>query len=109
MRLDYLRIKKGALEFRFGERDLPSAFYEFIETHGIDTRHLILISAANWTQGINPLFGEILSQDERFFKYDLDFTKNGKAIIECLEWEDITKSKNLDISNKVAIMEGRAF
>jgi hypothetical protein len=100
MRLQYLSIKKSALSFRYGENDLPRAFYDFIEDHGIQRKSSILLWAADWEQGINPLFGEILSQDERFYKFDFDFSKRGDSIIECSEWEDITDNKNLNVNNK---------
>jgi hypothetical protein len=84
MRLHYLKIKRSALSFRFGERDLPSAFYDFMENRGIQIKSSILLWAADWEEGINPLFGEILSQDEKFYKFDFDFSKKGDSIIECL-------------------------
>ena len=100
MRLQYLNIKNYALIFRFGEKDLPIAFYDYIDGRGIQRKSSILLWAADWEQGINPLFGEILSQDERFYKFDLDFSKMGDVIIECSEWEDITDNKNLNANNK---------
>jgi hypothetical protein len=100
MRLNYLKIKRSALSFRFGKRDLPSAFYDFIENRGIQMKSSILLWAADWEEGINPLFGEILSQDERFYKFDFDFSKNENSIIECCEWEDVTDKKKLGVHNK---------
>ena len=67
---------------------------------GIKIQCSILISAANRTQRINPLFGEILTQDKRFYEYNLDFSSKGDKLIECLEWEEITSKKNLKVSNK---------
>ena len=60
----------------------------------------ILLWASDWEEGINPLFGEILSQDEKFYKFDFDFSKKGDSIIECLKREDITDKKNLNVNNK---------
>ncbi len=33
MRLEYLRTKRAAFCFRYGKKDLPSAFYDFLDSH----------------------------------------------------------------------------
>ncbi len=99
-RMHYLEIKRLALEFRFGERYLASAFYDFIETRGIRQKSAILLSADNWDEDINSLFGEILTQDERFYKFDLEISEAGDQVVECIEWEDVTEKRNLGFSNK---------
>ncbi|WP_269522624.1 hypothetical protein [Coraliomargarita parva] len=100
VRLHELNVLQSALEFRYGKRNLPKAFYDFLELKGIEIEGSILISAADWEQGTNPLFGEILSQEEKFYSYDLDFTKDGTGLLEENEWIEVTEEKNLREHNR---------
>lgn len=99
-RMHYLEIKRLALEFRFGERYLAPAFYNFIEARGIIQKSAILLDAGNWDQDNNSLYGEILTHDERFYKFDLEISEAGDQVIECVEWEDVTAKKNLGATNR---------
>jgi hypothetical protein len=91
-----VRLTRG---FRSGSSKLPVGFYDWLATRGIAAQRAVLINASSAEQGENPLSGLLLTEDRRFFDFDLDFDHAGLVVRTIHQWTDVTSLKNLSRHN----------
>lgn len=77
----------------------PAALYDFLAAKGVDVSRSVLVSVSTAEQGINPVCGVVLTQDGRFMDFDLDFSSDGREVVDVHAWTDETASQNLDAHN----------
>ena len=71
-------------------KGLPDALKLFLESKGINTSRCIVLDYNQDFPGCSTDFGKILTEDSRFYRFDMDMTPNRMEIIELYEWQDIT-------------------
>ena len=93
-------IRRLTILFHDRSAGFPPALYGYLSAKGIDPSTSVLVDVSNATQGVNPLFGLICCSNKRFFEFDLDFDGAGEALIEELEWTEVTREQNTSPHNK---------
>lgn len=76
---------------------VPEALQLSAQQRGVDLSKSIVVSLDIDFPGMPSLFGVLLTQDERFIKFEID---TDKAKPEVYEWLDITNSQNLRKHNR---------
>lgn len=76
---------------------VPEALLLSAEQRGVDLSSSIIIELDIDYPGMPSLFGVLLTQQERFIKFEIEAEQSGP---EVYEWCDITASQNLGAHNR---------
>lgn len=86
--------------FRNRSASYPEALYGFLAAKGVDLSRSVLVSVSIAEQGTNPVCGLLLTQNERFIDFDIDFDTDGREVLDVHAWNDETDAQNLDAHNR---------
>jgi hypothetical protein len=91
-------IRGNAVSWR--TKGVPEALKLSGEQKGIDWGRSIVVDLDIDFRGMPRLFGVLLSQDERFIRFEID-TDSGHRRVESIDlWEDVTAEQNLSLHNR---------
>ena len=79
---------------------IPSALRNVGLARGIDWDRSIIVDLHIDYPGVSNLFGMLLSQDERFIRFDIDADEKHETILTVFEWADCTAEQNLNAHNR---------
>ncbi len=71
-------------------KGLPEALKLFLGSKGINILRCIVLDYNQDFPGCSTDFGKILTEDSRFYKFNMDMTPDRKKITELYEWREIT-------------------
>lgn len=91
-----LRSLRSTAEY-WRAHPVPEALGLAARQRGVDLSRAIIVSLDIDFPGMPSLFGVLLTQDERFIKFEIDA---GPSEPEVYEWLDITASQNLGEHNR---------
>lgn len=80
-------------------RDLPQALISYFEQHGLNTYQSLLVERSclpcgGWDEAYT---GKWITQDEKFYSYDIIFDKRKSRIVSVDLWQNVTD--DIEISN----------
>lgn len=75
---------------------IPGALQQIGTRNGIDWGKSIILDLEIDYPGMPELFGALLSQDERFIRFEIDVAPD----IQVYRWEDVTAAQNCKVRNK---------
>ena len=92
-------IAELTAKFRSETEFFPTALYKFLNSRNVTPSLSVMISASRDEQGINPIVGLLLTQDGRFYDFDLDCDSSGTNVVDINEWTDVTDQQNMCSTN----------
>lgn len=78
------------------EHGIPDALRICGEQRGVCWERSMIIHLETDCPGMPDLIGNILTQDERFIRFEMDTTPS----VELYEWKDTTASENCNVHNR---------
>jgi len=78
------------------EHGVPEALRICGEQRGVQWHKAIVVGLDQDFPGMPSLFGVLLTQDERFIRFEIDTESD----VQVYQWEDITAAQNLNEHNR---------
>jgi hypothetical protein len=91
-------IRESAIAWR--AKGVPEALKSVGDIKGIDWLKSIVVDLDIDFPGMPRLFGVLLSQDERFFRFEIDTDPDHQLVENIDVWEDVTAAQNLSPHNR---------
>lgn len=91
-------IRGNAVSWR--TKGVPEALKLSGERHGINWLKSIVVDLAIDFPGMPKLFGVLLTQDERFIRFEIDTDPEHRRIESIDLWEDVTAEQNFSLHNR---------
>jgi hypothetical protein len=85
----------------------PPALLAFATERGVDPANSIVVELDIDFPGMPRLFGVLLTQTERFIKFEIDTDEHHWVVVEVETWSDVTERQNLSRHNRgIGVGEG---
>ena len=93
-------IRDGSAYWR--REPLPLALKTSGEERGVVWEKSIVVDLDIDFPGMPPLFGLLLTQDERFISFEIDTDPDHRLVVSVEMWKDVTSEQNLSFRNRGA-------
>lgn len=91
-------IRDTAMTWR--DKGVPEALRISGDRKGIDWLKSIVVELDIDFPGMPRLFGLLLSQDERFVRFEIETDRDHRCVENIEVWRDVTAEQNLSIHNR---------